>query len=88
MVLLYFDAQNCALYPNPASENITIHLNDVYTNSSIKYYLYSISGQLLMSDTIHSESAVINTLGLASGTYILKLTQNENQLESLKIEIN
>jgi hypothetical protein len=80
--------KNCSVYPNPASEYFTLRLNEEYTNSSVKYHLYSISGQLLISDQVNAGSVVINTSGLASGTYILKLTQNENQLESLQIEIN
>lgn len=57
-------------YPNPASDVVTIEIDRV---QSTGFQIYSTSGELKSSGTIHSKKKVINTSGLPSGVYFLKI---------------
>ncbi len=60
------------IYPNPATDNVTI-VNAL--NSDIS--LYDMYGKLIMSDNKISNSYLLNVSDLAKGTYILKITDGE-----------
>ncbi len=60
------------IYPNPATDNVTI-VNAI--NSDIA--LYDMYGKLIMSDNKISNSYLLNVSDLAKGTYILKITDGD-----------
>jgi hypothetical protein len=65
------------IYPNPATEKITFEiLGNAETHGSASLLLYSLSGQLLRTQAIHSETTELSLVGLAKGTYILKVEIN------------
>ncbi len=63
---------NVMIYPNPATDNVTI-VNAL--NSDIN--LYDMYGKLIMSDNKISNSYLLNVSDLAKGTYILKIIDGE-----------
>jgi hypothetical protein len=58
-----------SIYPNPATEYV-----NVFTEGQGNIELYSVSGQLIMSLEITSNSQTINVNNLSNGVYILKVT--------------
>jgi hypothetical protein len=65
------------IYPNPATEKITFVISGtVGTHGSASLQLYSLSGQLLQTQPLQSETTEISLSGLAKGAYILKVQVN------------
>jgi hypothetical protein len=65
------------IYPNPATEKITIEISGfAETPSRASLQLYSLSGQLLQTQPLHSETTEVSLAGLVRGTYILKVQIN------------
>ena len=80
------------IYPNPASEKIFFEIAG--GNVGVENFrplpslrLYSLSGQLLQTQTIHSSTVEISLAGLANGAFILKV-QIEGRTEEWKVVKN
>ena len=63
------------LYPNPANNWLTISGNAL---SDTKVEIYDLNGRLIEEKILRSQTTAINVERLTSGTYILKLTDKEN----------
>ena len=75
------------IYPNPAAEQITLEIAG-WENLQIGILiLYSLNGQLLQEQKIHSLTTPISLSGLPKGVYILKVFIND-QTEDWKIVKN
>ena len=59
------------IYPNPASENITI-LNSRYPNLS--YQFYNVTGQQIGEGSVSSTMNTVSLARFAEGVYFLRLT--------------
>ena len=69
------------VYPNPTNESVTINLNSVYPFVDLS--VYNFNGQLLEQRKVVSKSSVkVDFENYKSGTYIIKLLDNENNLQS------
>ena len=68
-----------SVYPNPASESLTIKLPDAYEAKAMTGYLYDATGKLVRSFAIHSAYHELNTMDLPSGIYILKVTDGKRK---------
>ena len=64
------------LYPNPVNDVVNVSYKSAIDSISI----YSITGQLVYDNAIHTSSAQINVSHLSSGLYIL-----EAQVEGSKV---
>ena len=74
------------IYPNPTTEKITLeflhggvvetHGGVVETQCIASLRLYSLSGQLLQEQSVHSAKTVISLAGKPAGVYILKVNVN------------
>jgi len=65
------------IYPNPATEKITLEFSgDVRVENFRPLQLYSLTGQLLQQQPVHSSTTVISLTGLSKGAYILKVQIN------------
>ena len=65
------------IYPNPTTEKITLEIagwKDLQTGT---FQLYSLTGQLLQEQQVHSVTTTVSLAGLAKGTYILKVYIND-----------
>jgi hypothetical protein len=64
------------IYPNPATEKITLAISEWdYLQTGI-FKLYTLSGQLLQEQPVHSSTTIVSLAGLAKGAYILKVQIN------------
>lgn len=59
------------VYPNPVTEKLSIDLNDVSGN--IKLMLYSMTGQLLITEKLNTQKNSINISHLKNGLYLVNL---------------
>jgi hypothetical protein len=65
------------IYPNPTTEKITLEFSGVVeTRYATSLRLYSLTGQLLQEQSVHSATTVVSLAGFAKGTYILKVQIN------------
>ncbi len=62
------------LFPNPANHSITIRISNEH-NSTYILELYSVLGQLIVSDQILNNSSTLNTQQLPQGVYICKVSE-------------
>ena len=72
------------IYPNPATERITLEISNMEDVQTGIFKLFSLSGQLLQEQPVHSSMTTISLVGLAKGAYILKVRINDHT-ENLKI---
>ncbi len=66
-----FELLGITMYPNPASELVTINLSN---NEKFKYNLFDLNGKRLYNGYF-KESTTINVSNLSSGVYFLQLKQ-------------
>ena len=64
------------IYPNPATEKITLAISEWDNLQTGIFKLYSFTGQLLQEEPVHSASTVISLAGYSQGAYILKVHVN------------
>jgi len=69
---------NLLIYPNPATNNLTIELNSEIQQISIE--LYDITGKMVYMKSYKSNSANLNVFDFETGTYILKVKNIEGQI--------
>lgn len=71
---------NVSIYPNPSTDNISIEMN-VQKMSSVKFQLVDLTGKLIKElnagDIQGKYNTTINTVGIAKGTYFLKVNAND-----------
>jgi hypothetical protein len=77
------DADSFTLYPNPASEVLNINLPQNIT--SLNYAVIDITGKTLLNGTANANNP-INISGLANGSYIIKLNNDEKQYTKMFIK--
>jgi outer membrane protein assembly factor BamB len=71
------------VYPNPVSEIVNIRLGKKSGNA--KYLLFNLTGQLLEQRELESTDVKIDMTGYSGGSYILKISSNEQPMQSFKI---
>jgi len=65
------------IYPNPATEKITLEITNLQDLQTGVFKLYNLNGQLLKECPVHSVSTELSLAGLSAGTYILKVFMND-----------
>ena len=58
------------IYPNPTHSLVSIEFE---TLQEVNYHLLSLTGEIVLSGTIHSSQYDINLLGLPRGVYVLRI---------------
>ncbi|WP_372752985.1 T9SS type A sorting domain-containing protein [Mariniflexile sp.] len=77
---------NVLVYPNPASDFITIATKGMlFGNQSHSYQLFNFQGQLVMQNNIHQDHTTIPLNNLATSIYILRVYVNEQLYKTFKI---
>ena len=67
------------IYPNPTTEKITLEFSESVGFENFRTLrLYSLSGQLLQEQTVHSSTTVISLAGMPAGVYMLKVRINDS----------
>lgn len=73
------------LFPNPAKNNLKITSEKAFISS---VEIYTLTGKIILSEKLQFENTyTITNLELASGLYIVKITDDNNQQENIKLII-
>jgi hypothetical protein len=56
-----------------------------FNQGKLSYQLYSLQGQLLLSNTINNAITKIPMYRLSEGVYLLRVNQNNKEVKSFKI---
>ena len=67
----------CSVYPNPASNKLTIKANEQIIG--LPYVIYDNTCKVVSSDKLNSENTVINIENLAAGIYMLRVGNDIKQ---------
>lgn len=62
------------IYPNPVQDQLTIQHSAAMNNIQI----FDVYGKLLQSEEVDGSSISLNVSGLASGTYLIRITDDQN----------
>ena len=66
------------IYPNPATEKVTLEIAGWETLQTGVFKLFTMNGQLLQECPVHSAATEVSLSGLAKGSYILKVHINDH----------
>jgi hypothetical protein len=69
------------VYPNPAKDQLTISMVNIYNQTAI--HIYTITGQLIKSQRIHANNETIKLDNLSKGLYLIKVGE---MVQNLVIE--
>ncbi len=72
------------VYPNPSSDHVKLNITDI-TLTDLSYVLLNIQGKVVSSAKITSLDTSISLHRLSVGTYVLKVSQKNNELKTFKI---
>lgn len=75
---------DCAVYPNPTSNKLTLKIEGNELNH-LYYKLFDISGKLIENKRIEDNLTLIFMDNLLPSTYLLKIFQNKNEVKTFKI---
>ena len=65
------------IYPNPATEKITLEISNFEKLQTGVFRLYNLNGQLLKECPVHSVTTELSLAGLTAGVYLLKVFMND-----------
>lgn len=71
-------------YPNPTSDFVVLAISDANL-TNLSYALYDLQGRAVAKGLAIQSNTQIDMQALAAGTYVLKVTQNNQELKSFKI---
>ena len=74
---------NLSAYPNPTTNYLMLQIDNY--DKALSYQLYDISGKLIESNTIVANSTTIKMEQMQTGSYLLKVTQNNKEIKTFKI---
>ncbi len=74
---------NITAYPNPASEILNIHIEEM--QDKLFFTLYDLSGKTINSGKISGNDHQIDVSFLIDGTYFLRITSGTQMLKTFKI---
>ena len=80
----YNQSNAITLYPNPATDVVTV--SNLSLNTDIS--LLDLTGKVVIKTTASAPSMFINTAQLANGVYIMKTNDNNGHFTSSKLIIN
>jgi len=64
------------IYPNPTTEKITLEIANIENLQTGIFKLFSINGQFLQEQPVHSATTIVSLASLPKGAYILKVHIN------------
>ncbi|MFZ4402296.1 MAG: T9SS type A sorting domain-containing protein [Bacteroidales bacterium] len=73
---------NINIYPNPATSNVTINLQQLTHLQNTTVSIYDIQGKLLLQQNITQPQTELNIASLAKGIYVVKVNNNKQSLVS------
>lgn len=74
----------CSVYPNPTTNLLILKIGN-YDKEKLSYLLFDINGKHLKINKVMSGETQIEMEKLASGTYFLKVFDNNKEVKTFKI---
>jgi hypothetical protein len=75
---------SAVIYPNPTSDYVMLKISDTALYN-LSYHLVDINGKAISNGSLTNGVTQINMQQLAVGMYILKVSQNSQELKTFKI---
>jgi hypothetical protein len=75
---------SAVIYPNPTSDYVMLKISDTALYN-LSYHLVDINGKAISNGSLTNGDTQINMQQLAVGMYILKVSQNNQELKTFKI---
>lgn len=82
-----FNSSKLSIYPNPASTEVIIKVDNYADFSSMTISVYDLNGRLVREAAMNSELQKIEVTGLESGVYIFTIATDKGQV-SKRVVIN
>ena len=76
--------EQIAMYPNPATDIVSLHFDDL---SILKVTIYDVIGREILSKLLEKSNNSIDLSSLGSGTYIVQITNENNEKITKKLII-
>ena len=73
---------NFTIYPNPATSNLTINLQQLTHLQNTTVSIYDVQGKLLLQQSITQPQTEINIASFAKGIYVVKVNNDNNSMQS------
>ena len=83
-VISYNENIQVFIYPNPTDDLVNIDIFGLQF-SETKVGVYTMEGKLLKQQYLITSTSVLNIHGLASGSYLLKVTDKNNPIKTFKL---
>jgi hypothetical protein len=77
----------CSLFPNPASEILTLKIHSQKFNN-LTFQLMDMRGHLLFNQKINSSQTTIPVNGLAAGTYLMRIIHHGKPIKTFKLIVS
>ena len=71
-------------YPNPSTDFVVLSLTEA-SYEEMEYALYSMNGSLVYQASVTAAETTIDLRRFAVGTYVLRVTQHQNEIKTFKI---
>ena len=75
------------VYPNPAGSVVTVELTGCDEGKSYEGSIYDLQGKQVQSFVLEGLRSEVNTEGLATGTYILKVYDPQKTIATTTVSI-
>lgn len=76
-----------SVYPNPASESVTIELSDSFSETTAMGFVYDVRGALVKSFPIFGGRHELTTSDLPSGVYIVKVADGNGSYATATVSV-
>jgi hypothetical protein len=73
-----------SIYPNPTTSTVNLKVEN-QSLENLSFQLYDINGKQLLKEKITSNETSITMGSYASGNYFLKVTDNNKEIQTIKI---
>jgi hypothetical protein len=73
-----------SVFPNPTVVNLTLQTTGLI-GENLLYHLSDIQGKILLNGNIRAPQTVLNTAALPVGIYFLKITQDDQLIQSFRV---
>ena len=75
---------NLSVYPNPSSTYLNLTIDDL-SDQSLRYQLFNLNGEVVLSNTIDSETTTVSLEKLSKSVYFLQVLNQEESIKTFKI---
>ncbi|MBQ4819162.1 RICIN domain-containing protein [Aquimarina sp. MMG016] len=77
-----FESAKLLVFPNPTNTDLNFKIPKTFFKNTANIKIYSITGKLIMNQSVSEDFATLNVENLTSGSYFIKITSGDQQLIS------